>query len=144
MEVPPEVAIKATIRPGSVFYFLEDTLTSDEPHYFIVINIDPLTDKTLVLVCASSQISKVRRRRKNYPVETLVEITPANYADFKVNSIVDCNDVWEKTVSELVQKRSQGELQLKVQMETALIEKLRQGVLASQRVKNRIKTLLRK
>lgn len=72
MEVPPEVAIKATIRPGSVFYFLEDTLTSDEPHYFIVINIDPLTDKTLVLVCASSQIPRVRRRRRNCPAETLV------------------------------------------------------------------------
>ena len=59
MEVPPEVQIKGTIQPGSVYYFIEETFSSPEPHYFIVVNIDPYSDTIIILVCASHSIDKV-------------------------------------------------------------------------------------
>ena len=143
MEIPPEAAIKATIKPGSVFYFPEETLSSIEPHYFIVINVNPLTDHELILACASSQIQKTKRRRKYYPPETVVEITSSEYKDFPTNSVIDCNRVILKTLEQVIQKRSESKLILKERMETSLVNKLRQGVLTSPRVENKIKALLR-
>ncbi len=47
IDIPPEIRIQATIHAGSVYYFPEDTFISDEPHYFILINQDPIIDEAL-------------------------------------------------------------------------------------------------
>ena len=103
VDVPPEVAIKATIKSGSVYYFTEESFPSTEPHYFIVLNIDPLKDRVVFLVCASSKIEKVKRRRLHCPSETLVIISPVQYAVFKYETVIDCNSVFEKPVDLLVE-----------------------------------------
>jgi hypothetical protein len=143
MEIPPEVAIRATIRLGSVYYFPEETFHSSESHYFIVINNNPYEDSIIFLVCSSSQIEKTRRRRMNCPDETLVEIAPEQYGGFKTRSIVDCNYVIEKSIEQLIEKLSIGELKLKEEMDVAIVHRLRNGVLNSRIVENRIKTLLK-
>lgn len=142
MDIPPEVAIKATIRLGSVYYFPEESFHSSESHYFIVINKKPYEDTVLFLVCSSSQIEKVRQRRKNCPTSTLVEITTDQYSDFSVNSIVDCNYVIEKSINQLIEKLSNGELKLKNEMDESIVKQLREGVLCSRLIENRIKALL--
>ena len=143
IDVPPEVAIRSTIKPGSVYYFSEDSLHSSEPHYFIVINKDPFGERVVLLVCASSRIDKVKQRRRTYPVDTLVEITSLQYKDFKVNSIVDCNYLLEKTIDQLIDKLTHKKLWLKTEMDFALVKRLREGVLASPLIERRIKALLR-
>ncbi len=144
VDVPPEAAIRATIRPGSVYYFVEESFKSTEPHYFIVINNKPLEDKVVLLVCASSQIDKVRQRRKTCPEETLVYIDPTRYSDFSGDSIVDCNSIHEKTVEQLVDKLARDELRLKSEMDVSLIEQFRQGVLTSHLIEHRIKKSLQR
>jgi hypothetical protein len=37
-----DLKLRLTLREGSVYYFAERHLTSPEPHYFIVVNSDPL------------------------------------------------------------------------------------------------------
>jgi hypothetical protein len=142
MDIPPEVAIKSTIRIGSVYYFTEESLQSDEPHYFIVINKNPHDDKIVFLVCAQSQIAKVKQRRKNLPPETLVEINPKQYPGFKKDSIIDCNSVWEKSVDQLADKLAREELKLKPEMDVSLVKRLRVGTLRSPSIDHRIKALL--
>ena len=142
VRTPPEVAIKATIRPGSVYYFPEDSFNTEEPHYFIVINRDPLSDTVVILVCASSKIDKVKVRRVAFPSNTLVEISPTQYCDFKVDSIIDCNYVLEKNIEQLVEKLSDGKLALKSEMDIEIIDQLREGVLHSSVIEKRIKILL--
>lgn len=143
MDIPLEVVIKSTIKLGSVYYFTEESFHSSEPHYFIVINRDPHEDKVIFLVCASSQITKSRQRRATCPPETLVEIAPDQYTGFKADSIIDCNYVVEKSVDQLVEKLSRGELQLKDEMDQSLVKRLRGGVLCSPLIERRIKALLR-
>ena len=87
IDIPPEVQIKATIKPGSVYYFSEDTFFSDEPHYFIVINKNPQSDIVILLVCSSSQIRKTKFRRRGLP-GTLVEIRKEQYEEFTRDSII--------------------------------------------------------
>src|SRR5258708_30923466 len=94
--------IRLTLRCGTVYYFQHRDLTSAEPHYFIVVNNDPLTDQVLLLAVASSKIETVRQRRRALPAETLVEISPVEYGEFKLSSIMDCNPVFRKRLADVV------------------------------------------
>ena len=49
-----DLTLRLTLREGSVYYFAERSLTSPEPHYFIVVNSDPLAQRVLVLSAYSS------------------------------------------------------------------------------------------
>jgi hypothetical protein len=59
--------IRLTLRTGSVYYFVDRGLNSPEPHYFIVINSDPMAQEVLVLNVITSQVDKVRQRRSSLP-----------------------------------------------------------------------------
>lgn len=130
IDIPPEFQIKSTIKPGSVYYFKEEELTSNEPHYFIVINNSPIVDKIILLVCASSRIMKVKQIRRHLP-KTLVEIKKRDYPDFTKDSIVDCNYVLSKTIDDIVEKLSAGNLKLKCEMDISIVENLREAVINS-------------
>jgi hypothetical protein len=141
LELPPEI-IKSIIKPGSVFYFPDEALTSAEPHYFIVLNQNPLTDSVLILVVSSSQIIKVKHRRKNLP-GTCLEIEPRQYGGFTKPSIVDCNTIFKRSLTELIDKLKINRLRLKPEMDMLIIERLRGAVLKSSLIAEEIKKMLR-
>ncbi|HRI48007.1 MAG TPA: hypothetical protein PK559_12950 [Ignavibacteriaceae bacterium] len=143
MDISPEFQIKASLKSGSVYYFEDNSLTSIEPHYFVVLNHDPSNDFLLLLVCSSSQIDKVRIRNKNNPSTTLVEITPKDYPDFTKDSIIDCNKVFPRSVNDLVNKLKQGKLKLKSELSANIVNRLQQGVLDSSMVEESLKRILR-
>jgi hypothetical protein len=143
-EIPPDVILKSTIRPGSVYYFPHETFSSDAPHYFIVINKEPFTAPTILMVCSSTRFFKVQTRNANVPAQTLVRITPAQYPDFPYPSIIDCNRVYKESIEGLIQRLSNRTLQLKAEMNMTLVEQLRQGVLSSPQIAGNIKKLLLK
>jgi len=141
-ETYPERHLKSTIKAGSVYYFYEKSIGSPKQHRFIVINVDPLKDTVIILVCASSQIKHFKKLRSNCPSETLVEITPLQYSGFTENSIIDCNEVFPKSISEIAEMLSKGKLQEKPVMDIRLVRKLRQGVIRSTLVAKEIQLLL--
>jgi hypothetical protein len=83
--------LQLSLREGSVYYFVERHITSPEPHYFIVVNSNPLTQQVLLLSVVTSQVEDVKLLRKSCP-ETLVELGPDTFDVLKKPSIVDCND----------------------------------------------------
>lgn len=133
INIPPDVQLKATVKPGSVYYFPDEALISQDPHYFIVINNDPVADEVLLLVCSSSQIDKVKRRTRHLP-STAVEVRKAEYTGFMVDSIVDCNWVFARKTEELVQKLTNGKLKVMPEMDIAIVDKLRKAVMRSPKV----------
>ncbi|MFZ5452306.1 MAG: hypothetical protein ACOZF2_10635 [Thermodesulfobacteriota bacterium] len=136
---PPD--IRATIRAGSVYKFPESTFSSTESHFFIVLNHDPLSDPFIALVCASSKIEKVRRRRSHLPQETLVRINPDRYADFTLPSIVDGNQVYQRSIGELELKIRRGQLEIKADMDMVFVRRLREAVKCSPMVEEEVKDL---
>lgn len=134
--------IRSTIQAGFVYYYHDKTIKSSKQHNYIVININPSKDTVILLVCSSSQIDKTRKRRKYCPSETLVEITPNQYPGFSKKSIIDCNDVSERSIEEIADMLSRRKLQTKPVMGLRLIKKLRQGVILSNLISNEIKALL--
>ena len=87
-----DLKLRLTLREGSVYYFRERSLRSAEPHYFIVVNSNPLTQEVLVMGIVTSKIAEVKQRRRLIP-ETIVEISPQVFDILKKLSIVDCNDL---------------------------------------------------
>ena len=86
-----DATLKLSLREGSIYYFEERTLTSEQPHYFLVINSDPLSQHVLVLGVVTSKVEETRKRRRDCP-ECLVELGPAELPGvLKKASIVDCN-----------------------------------------------------
>lgn len=133
--------IRLTLRTGSVYYFVDRGLNSPEPHYFIVINSDPIGQEVLVLNVITSQVEKVRQRRSSLP-GTLVEIQPADYDELTKPSIVDCNNVFRRSLAELVEMTLHGAVVAKMQVPDGIIAALRAAVLASPMVEQDIKELL--
>lgn len=135
--------LRLTLRPGTVYYFHHRGLTSPEPHFFIVVNSDPLADQILLLAVSSSKISLVHQRRRHLPPATLVEITPAEYGEFKAPSIVDCNRVFRKSLGELVSDWDAGNLKPKDDLPASLLARIQTGIKLSPLVEDEAKFLIK-
>jgi hypothetical protein len=123
-------------------YFQHRELTSAEPHYFVVVNTDPIGDQLLLMAVASSKLESVRRRRRNLPPETLVEISH-DYDEFPKQSIVDCNKVFRKSVAELVEDWRWGVVKPKKDLPKELLILIQAGVRMSPLVEAETKALIR-
>ncbi|MDD5341800.1 MAG: hypothetical protein PHI73_00465 [Patescibacteria group bacterium] len=146
MDIPPHIHILSTIKTGSVYYFEEEQLKSTEPHYFIVLNKNPRSDEFLILVCASSQVEKRKSiiRRLKLPSKTLVIVKPAQYSIFCLDTVIDCNSVFEKTSQYLIDKLQQCKLKVCSEaMPEEIIKQLIEGVVASPQVAKRVQVMLR-
>lgn len=142
VQIPYE--IRLTLRQGTVYYMAERGLSSAEPHYFVVLNRDPLRDRILLLLVASSQIEKARNRiaRKNLPAASLVEISERDYQDFTKDSCVDCNKLFNKSLQELCEQWNKKEVRSQSDLPLDLLEKLMEGVKASPLVSDDEKALI--
>jgi len=138
-----EALLRLTLRGGSVYYLQHAALSSPEPHYFVVLNLDPHGDSFLVLAVASSKIESVRQRSRNLPPETLVEISPNENSGLPLQSIVDCNYWFRVTKAELLQKLQTRVALEKTPLSPEILAQLRRGVLASPLIEPEIMDLLR-
>lgn len=128
IHIPEDIRFKSTIKQGSVYYYIDRSIRSPEPHYLIVVNKDPINDGVILLVCASSQVDKVKRMRKNLPLTTLVEISPEEYTSFSKPTIIDCNEIIERTIEELIDKLKTRDLKIREEMNFSIVRRLRLAV----------------
>ena len=145
MDISARVRILAGIQTVSVYYFEEEELSSTEPHYFVVLNKDPQTDELLILVCASSQVEKRKQiaQKLGFSSETLVVISPSDYALFTKETVIDCNRAFEKTAQSLIDKLEQKKLHICTElMSEDIIQKLVGGIIASTQIAEKIKKIL--
>ncbi|MFA6522345.1 MAG: hypothetical protein WCT24_02000 [Patescibacteria group bacterium] len=145
MDVPAEIQMRATIKCGSVFYFIEESFVGDKPHYFVVLNRFPLLDDGLILICAVSLDMHVIERveQLGYERVTLVDVTPEQCALFQRPTLFDCNTVITKPMGVLIQKLRNQTLRRCTSISEELLEKLREGVLQSRQVSEKVKKLVR-
>lgn len=133
--------LRLGLRAGSVYYFQSRELTSAEPHFFVVVNRDPLGSKILLLGIATSKVDKVKLRNRARP-DTYVEISPVEYPDFTVPSAIDCNVVLEKPLAELVGLVQRKEVRYQLDLPAAVFEKVKAAILASPVVEDEFKQML--
>ncbi len=127
-EVPWE--LRLTLRPGSVYYFTERALTSAEPHFFIVVNRDPVGSEVLLLTVITSQVEKVKRFRRDLP-GTLVELDPGLYDELRKPSVVDGNSIFTKSLDEFVDLFSRKEIRHHKDIPASLLADIQSAILES-------------
>lgn len=133
--------LRLGLRAGSVYYFQSRELTSGEPHFFVVVNREPITTKLLLLAIVTSKVDKVRLRNRERP-QTVVEISPREYDEFKVHSAVDCNVVLEKPLGELAGLVRRKQVRYHKDLPPAIFAKIKMAILASPLVADEMKFLL--
>lgn len=139
-----DLTLRLSLREGSVYYFEERSLTSPEPHYFIVVNSDPLAQRVLLLSVVTSQVESVKLRRKACP-ETLVELAPAVFGVLKKPSIVDCNDLKQVPLADFNARFVRQEIKCFGQdLPAALRRALRHAIHASAILPGEVKALVGK
>ncbi len=135
--------LRLSLRRGTVYYFQHRGLLSETSHYFVVMNTDPQRDTVLLLAVASSQVDKIRERRKNLPPETLVEVSPGDYVGFTKPTLVDCNQVFELDRAELVSRYQAKSIRSHPDLPLEILNRVCEGILASPRVDEAYKELIR-
>ena len=134
--------LRLTLRSCTVYYFQHRALASPEPHFFAVINSDPVNDSVLILAVGSSKLDKVRERRDGLPGECLVVVDPADYPEFSKTTVFDCNHVFEIAMAELIQKLQGAEIRHHSDLPSQILEKVWRGVRLSPLVDDQHKKLL--
>jgi hypothetical protein len=133
--------LRLGLRAGSVYYFQSRELSSGQPHFFIVVNREPIATKLLLLTIVTSKVDNVRIRNRERP-DTVVEISPKEYDEFKMLSAVDCNVVLEKSLSELAGLVRRKEVRYHKDLSPEIFAKIKAAVLASSLVVDELKLLL--
>lgn len=142
--VPPDIDSKLwlTLREGSVYYFTERTLSSALPHYFIVVNADPLAQQLLLLSVVTSKVEEVRRRRADC-LDTLVELSPEIFDVLTRPSIVDCNSLKTIPLGEFNARFVRGDIaNFPKDLPVALRKALRRAIHASEILADELKRLV--
>jgi hypothetical protein len=138
---PLPMELRLGLRAGSVYYFQSRELSSEQPHFFIVVNRDPITTKLLLLTIVTSKVDKVRIRNRERP-HTVVEISPQEYTEFTMLSAVDCNVVLEKSLAELTGLVRRKEVRYHKDLSPEIFGKIKAAILASPLVADETKLLL--
>ncbi|OGC91235.1 MAG: hypothetical protein A2W25_17510 [candidate division Zixibacteria bacterium RBG_16_53_22] len=135
------ITISATIQPGSVYFFADEELPS--PHFFVVINKNPAVEHPILLLYVSSQVEKIVSSRSLWRSKTVVIIKKGTHPDFSLDSAIDCNHVFSRSIKDLERKFKSGHLRIKSAMSSNLLDKLRESVLESDVVEEYIKDMIR-
>jgi hypothetical protein len=133
--------LRLGLRAGSVYYFQSRELTSGQPHFFVVVNRDPIGTKHVLLTIVSSKVETVRRRNRERP-ETFIEISPIDYKELKVNSAIDCNVVIEKPLSELAGMVQRKEVRYHRDLPANIFASIKAAILASPVIPDELKQIL--
>ena len=133
--------LRLGLRAGSVYYFQSRELTSGQPHFFVVVNRDPIGTKRVLLTIVSSKVEAVRRRNRERP-ETFIEISPIDYKELKVNSAIDCSVVIEKPLSELAGMVQRKEVRYHRDLPANIFASIKAAILSSPVIPDELKQML--
>lgn len=147
MEIPPKIRIPLCIEQGSVFNFhieFGDPKRESKNRYFVVLNQNPKTDIALIMITSTKQIDKKREFVKKSGISqgTLVEVKAKEHCIFTVDSVFNCNEVFEVKMSGLIRKiEENGSMnypKISEEILARLIVAVKKSPLVSQVVKNLI------
>lgn len=137
--------LSKTIQQGSVYLFIEDSHKDRIPHYFVILNKNPLEDDEFVFVLATSKVEKKRRIRLamlKLPTTTLVETDGAECAFLTKPTIFDCNELTKFTPSALIDKLQSKLFRHIGHVPEQILTKLIKGVTDSPLIDEELKELI--
>ena len=134
--------LEQVVERRKIFKFRKSQLTSEKPHYHIVIHNDK-EKKSYIFACSTTKYEKRKRyiELEGLPETTLVWIKPSDNNGLTENSYIDCNSVFVISDDEFYQKYSEGELTLEGELEEGYFFQICAGIADSPRISNEIREL---
>lgn len=136
----PENLINSVIKDKAVFYLRTNKISSNEPHYFIVIsNID---NKIIALSCCTTKYETILKyiTRNKYPETTIADIDYNSYDFLKTPTFINCNSKIEFDYDDFVQKHLKDQ---KGEINEADYKKIVDGMLISPDIEEEFKIILK-
>ncbi len=131
------------IMPYKVYYFASAKLSTDIPHYFICLH--RTENEVLILACCTSQVAKRQRfiALKDLPTTTLVWIKPTEENGLQKDSYVDCNGIFEYSVSDFKSLYEHDKIEYMGEISEEDFEEIIIGITDSPLIHENIKELLK-
>jgi hypothetical protein len=149
MEIPAEVTVRVCIEQGSVYHYLLESINNDGilykgKRFLVVLNKDPKTDMVLILVTVTKQVEHQKEyiKRIGEDPSTLVSISKVNFPRLSVDSVVNCNDIYETSMADLINDIENGGKVFFEKLPKIVIDDLLAGVMKSNMVSLEHKELL--
>lgn len=142
---PSDQTVLSKIRPGAVFFWKTSNVgyDSEAVHFYIVVNRNPLTDKKIYLCWISKKVKEIKAMRSpKFFQGSLIEISPSDYDELSIFSIIDCNRIEQRSLDEIINKYRQRKLEFKKDLSMGIMEKIWEAIRRSPTVSDEIKDQL--
>lgn len=125
--------MQVTLRQGTVYYFHNDALKPEYPHYHIILNRDPLLNNGLHIAVCTSKVEALREKIRVGKIrsDTVIFVGVNEYKEFTKDSAIDCNRIVSCDVQDLKEKMDKNEVRYCTDFPRELLEKVIDGVLLS-------------
>jgi len=143
MELPISLA-SSIFAPKGLYYFSSEALNTDEPHYFILVEIEA---KVIHLVVCTSKYEKIKRRIEvtGQDPSTLVWVKPSAENKLTKDSYVDCNNVFSHYTLEAAEEKLMSKtLEYRGEISDSEFYQIMNGIISSGNVDKSIVSLIRK
>lgn len=132
------------IHQGVVFFIQHREVSSNSPHYLVVLNPQPLSSEIIVLGVVTSGIEKAEKRITiiGEDSSTLVKVTPKDYPELKHDSVIDCNTPVKYFKWEFEQCFGQLNSKRRSDMPDYICNAVVNGIITSKQVPPKIKKAL--
>lgn len=126
--------------PGGAFrYDFQFTDEGQKFRFFFVLNRNPQEDDILVLVTATTKITKARKRVRR---RNLVAISPGDYDSLSTDSVVDCSSPLIYPKQKIVEAIKKKQVIFLPPLPTGVLQNLRTALLSATTVSPEIKRLV--
>ena len=149
MDIPPNVFIPICIEQGAVYFYHLDIINRDGSSYsgdrfFVILNANPKTDEVLILSTITTKIEHQRDfiKRTGEDPSTLVEISPRDFPPLHARSAVNCNTIYQMSLSDLIAKVEAGGKTFTAKLPKVIIASIVGRSLKSRQISPEIKQLL--
>ncbi len=114
-------------------------LTSAAPHWFVVVNADPVAQRVVLTAVFTSNLDRLRRM---YAADTLVEIGPEDFPSLSVPTSVDCNKPYLLSLDSLAGRVRDKDVTFCARLSPERMVQIRAAILASDQVELSKKALV--
>ena len=149
MDIPAEATVRICIGQGFIYHCLLDRTNKDGTRYkkkrfFIVLNKNPKSDAIIVSVTITKQRDNQRAYIEKIGEDpgTLVAISRTDFPRLSVDSFVNCNNAYEKTLFDLIEDVRNGGKVFFEKLPKSIVDALVAGVMKSRQVPTEYKKLL--
>lgn len=144
MDLPSSLIIKSGVfQPKGLYKFSSEALNTDEPHYFLIVEIE---GKLFHMVVCTSQFEKKKKYLAYAGIDesTLVWVKPGGDNGLTKDSFVNCNTVFSHyTIDDLETKLLAGALTFEGHISDSEYYQVMNGIINSPTVDKGVITIVK-